>query len=105
MLFFLNVRVNQPTDMPIERLYHIWYQEAQAAIGAAEAGVVKGIWKVAGKRQVLVIVDVPSHDDLDRALASLPIFRAMGGSLDMEILPLRPYENFAEDLAKEVGQA
>ena len=28
----------------------------------------------------------------------------MGGSVDMEILPLRPHENFAHDLAEEVGR-
>ena len=105
MLFFLNVKINQPTDMPIERFYEIWDQEAQAALGAKEAGVVKGIWKVVARRQVLLVIDVPSHDDLDRAIASLPIFRAMGGSMDVEILPIRPYESFAEDLAKEAGRA
>lgn len=105
MLFFFDARVSQPTDMPIERLNQIWDQEAQAAMGAMEQGLIKGLWKVAGKRQVIGIVDVPSHDDLDRAIASLPIMRAMGGSVDIEWLPIRPYENFAEDLAKEVGRA
>ncbi|MFQ5880300.1 MAG: muconolactone Delta-isomerase [Dehalococcoidia bacterium] len=99
MLFLLRAEVKQPTDMPIRKFYEIWDREAQHALGAVRAGAIKALYKVAGRRIVIAIVDVPSHDALDQAIAGLPMTQEMGWGLEMvEILPLRPYENFAQDL-------
>ena len=103
MLFFANVKISQPHDMSIERLYELWNQEAEVTANEISSGYIKDVWKVAGKRQVIAILDVESHDQLDQAIESVPIVRAMGGSIDIEILPIRPYDNWAQDLAKEVG--
>ena len=80
----------------------MWRQESEAALAALKAGAIKGIWKVAGRPEVIAILDLPTADDLDQAIHSLPIWK-LGYShfaRDVEIVPLRPYENWAEDLKK-----
>jgi len=59
---------------------------------------VTHLWKVAGQRVVLAIVDLPTAEDLDRALGSLPIIREMGAGVRTEALPIYDYRTFAQDL-------
>src|SRR5689334_25196333 len=99
MLFMIRFDVHQPTDMTAKELVTIWNEEAKAALGAVEAGVVKGIWKVAGQRTVFLVAEFGSHRELDQALAGLPIIQQMGGAVDTEALAVYPYAEFAEDLA------
>ena len=99
MQFMVRFDVHQPVDMSMDELVNIWNEEAKAAMGAVEAGVVKGIWKVAGQRTVFLLAEFPSHRELDQALAGLPIMQEMGGAVDTEALAVYPYSEFAEDLA------
>lgn len=66
------------------------------------AGKVVGLYKVSGQRRVLGILDVESHDELDRILmAGLP----MAHNLTMaEVLPVREYTAFAEDVKRRWQQ-
>ncbi len=98
MLFFVRFDVTQPANVTNQDLVAIWRREAEAAIGAMDAGAVPHLWKVAGQRVVLGVVDVPSAEDLDRALAGLPIIREMGAGMKTEALPIFDYRTFAEDL-------
>ncbi len=100
MLLMFKARINKPADMSNKDFYTVWRKEAEAALGAKEAGVIQGIWKVAGKPEVLVVMDVESGDMLDQAINGLPIWELGYAHIvsDVEILPLRPYENWAEDL-------
>lgn len=100
MLFMLKAYISKPANVSNKEFYGVWVQEAEAALGAVKAGAIKGIWKVAGRPEVIAVLDVPSADDLDHAMHQLPIWR-LGYShiaTDLEIIPLRPYENWAEDL-------
>ena len=98
MLFFVRFDVTQPADVSNEDLVAIWKREAVAAIGAMDAGAVPHLWKVAGQRVVLAIVDLPTAEDLDRALGSLPIIREMGPGMKTEAWPIYDYRTFAADL-------
>jgi muconolactone delta-isomerase len=102
MLFFVRFDVTQPEQVSNDDLVAIWRREAEAALGAKEAGAVVHLWKVAGQRVVLAVVDFPSAEDLDRALASLPIIRELGPGVRTEALPIYDYETFAEDLIQGV---
>ena len=95
--FFFKVRIN-PRELNLEQLWDIWEKEAEAAMGAIRAGKIKALYKVAGQRYVIGIIDVASHDELDKIMmAALP----MAHYLDFEeILPVRPYPNFAADLKR-----
>jgi hypothetical protein len=46
----------------------VWLREAEGAVAAYKAGVIKGIWKVAGKPKVVAILDVVSADALESAV-------------------------------------
>jgi muconolactone delta-isomerase len=98
MLFFVRFDIHQPEDMSNRELVEIWDREADAALGAMEAGAVKHLWKVSGQRVVLGVLDMPDAETVDRALAGLPIITEMGGSVDTEVLPIYDYATFASDL-------
>ena len=98
MLFFVRFDVTQPATVTNPDLVEIWKREAEAALGAVEAGAVKHLWKVSGQRVVLAVVDLPTAEDLDRALGGLPIIREMGAGVKTEALPIYDYKTFAEDL-------
>ncbi|HUR85270.1 MAG TPA: muconolactone Delta-isomerase family protein [Solirubrobacteraceae bacterium] len=98
MLFFVRFDVTQPANVSNEDLVATWKREAEAAIGAIDAGAVPHLWKVAGQRIVLAIVDLPTAEDLDRALAGLPIIREMGPGVKTTAWPIYDYRTFADDL-------
>ncbi len=102
MLFMLKATINKPANVSNKEFYSVWRQESEAALGAVKAGAIKGIWKVAGKPVVLAILDLPSADDVDHAINELPIWKLGYSHIvgDLEIVPLRPYESWAEDLKK-----
>ena len=102
MLFMLKATLCKPAGTPNKEFYTVWRQESEAALAAVKAGAIKAIWKVAGKPVVLAVLDLPTVDDLDHAINELPIWK-LGYShivTDLEITPLRPYENWADDLKK-----
>jgi muconolactone delta-isomerase len=98
MLFFVRFDISQPATLANADLVETWKREAAAALGAMEAGVVRHLWKVAGERVVLAVIDLPSAEDLDRALGSLPIVREMGGGVRTTAKPIYDYRTFAQDL-------
>lgn len=53
-------------------------------------------------RRVIAIVDVDSPDVLDRILLDLPIMQQNGQHVEVEVTPLRRYEDFAEDVKVRV---
>jgi muconolactone delta-isomerase len=59
---------------------------------------VVDLWKCVGTRRVLVIVDVPTPDTLDQILLDLPIMKKNGQKVQIEVTPLRKYEDFAADI-------
>ena len=71
MLFFVRFDVTQPANVSNEDLIGIWMREAEAAIGAMDAGAVPHLWKVAGQRVVLGVIDLPTAEDLDGLLERL----------------------------------
>ena len=73
-------------------------REAEAAVGAMDAGAVPHLWQVAGQRLVIGVVEVPSAEDLDRALGGLPIIREMGHGVRTVAFPIYDYRTFADDL-------
>ncbi len=98
MLYLLDFQVEYPVAMTQKELFTIWAKEADAALGAKKDGVVVDIWKCVGSRRVVAVVDVDSPDTLDRILMDLPIMKEHGQHVQVEVTPLRRYEDFAEDV-------
>jgi muconolactone D-isomerase len=101
VLVFVDVRVD-PKELSQDELWEAWEEEANAALAAKEAGTVVGLYKVCGQRRVLALLDVESHDELDRIwMADLPMARHL--ELE-EVLPVRAYEAFADDVKRRWQQ-
>jgi muconolactone delta-isomerase len=100
MLFHLDFRVEYGATWNQKDLFAIWAREAVSALGAKDAGVIVDLWKVAGERRVIAIVDLPDHDAVDEALFTLPIMVEMGQFVDIKVSPLRRYEDFAATVNK-----
>lgn len=95
MLFFVKVRVDH-TRISEDELWDLWEQEAEAALGAKAAGRIVSLYKVVGQRRVVMVVDVESHDELDRlAMGAMPMRHIFECE---EVLPVRDYGSFAEDV-------
>ena len=82
--------------------FSIWAREAEAALGAKKAGVVVDIWKCAGTRRVIAVANVDSLDTLDQILLDLPIMKAHGQHVQIDVTPLRRFEDFATDVKKRL---
>ncbi|SNZ19276.1 muconolactone Delta-isomerase [Cohaesibacter gelatinilyticus] len=104
MLYQLNFNVEYDATMQQQGLLGVWAEEADAALGAKSAGVVKDLWKIVGERKVTAIVDVESPDALDQILFDLPIMQRMGHHVNVEVKSLRRYEDFAADVKERLGR-
>jgi muconolactone delta-isomerase len=102
MQFFVRFDVHQPEDMSNREFVEMWDREADAAIGAMEAGAVSHLWKVAGQRVVFGVLELPDAESVDRALAGLPIIKEIGATVDTEVLPIYDYTAFAADMKEEL---
>lgn len=102
MLYFLDFRVEYPASMSQKDLYAIWAREADAAIGAKQAGAVVDLWKCVGQRRVVAVVNIDSPDVLDQILMDLPIMKEHGQHVHIDVVPLRRYEDFAADVKKRI---
>ena len=95
----IHAKLHKPDRMSNQEFFSVWKQEAAAALEAVKAGVIKHIWKVPGKYDVLVVVAVESVDQMDEIMHSLPIWKlGYDYIIDMEWTLLRPYEHWAKQL-------
>lgn len=105
MLFHLDFHVEYGADMTQADLFSTWTREAEAALGAKQAGVIVDLWKCVGERRVIAVVDVESHDMLDEILLTLPIMVEIGQHVDVKVTALRRYEDFASTVNRLLSSA
>ena len=100
MLFMTRVKLAKPEGMANKEFYEVWLQEAEATVAAMKAGMLKGVYKVPGRYEVIVLLEVDSADTIDHLVHSMPLWKLGYSHLvtDLEWTALRPYENWAEDL-------
>ena len=99
MLFYVQMRWSyEHYGMKLDDVWEIEEIEAQHAQETIDSGKVIGIYKVAGQKRVIAIVNIETAEDLDRdVFGRLP----MRDYLEFEaIWPLRDYAGFAEDVKK-----
>lgn len=102
MLFHLEFTVGYGAAMSQQDLFRIWAEEAKAALGAKEAGVVVDLWKAAGMRKVFAVLNVDSADVIDQISFDLPIMKEMGQHVDIKVTAVRRYEDFASDVGSRL---
>ena len=97
MLFYLQMRWNIEGRATLEE---VWDMEANEAEVGAKVFKIVAIFKVAGQKRVIGIVEAESAEALDRAIFSLP----MREYLDFEaIWPLRTFSGYLEDCQTHFG--
>jgi muconolactone delta-isomerase len=103
MLYHVDFRIEYPASMSQKDFFSIWFREAEAALGAKKAGVIVDLWKCVGSRRVMVVVNVDSPDMLDQIALDLPIMKEHGQHVQIDVTPLRRFEDFATDVKKRLG--
>ncbi|MEM6676875.1 MAG: muconolactone Delta-isomerase family protein [Pseudomonadota bacterium] len=103
MLYHLSFTVEYGDAQSQQDLFTVWAQEADAALGAKDAGVVVDLWKVVGERRVFAVVNVDGPDTLDAILFDLPIMKLHGQHVQVDVKSVRRYEDFAADVKKRLG--
>lgn len=101
MLFLFQARLAKPADMSNTEFYGLWAREADAVMAAlGSGGAIKSAYKIAGEPRVVAVMEFESHDQMDRLLQQLPIWRGGFSHLieDLTWTPLRAYENWHADL-------
>jgi len=100
MEIMLHVKLVKPESASNKEFFEVWQQESDAVLAAVKAGAIKNVWKVAGKYEVMAVLEVENADQMDEALHSLPVWRNGYAHIVPEITwtPLRSYENWAEQL-------
>jgi muconolactone D-isomerase len=102
MLYLADFHIEYPASMSQKDFFSIWARETEAALGAKKAGVVIDIWKCVGSRRVVAVAKVDSPDTLDKILLDLPIMKELGQYVQIDVTPLRRYEDFATDVKKRL---
>ncbi len=104
MLFLVWFRVEQPETMSQKQIYEVWVRESREAPKVIKKESVLGLYKVAGKQEVLALIDFESHQALDRALSQLTLLKEIGHSLKIEIVPLYPHSEFIQYAEKALQE-
>ncbi|WP_100402891.1 muconolactone Delta-isomerase family protein [Bacillus sp. FJAT-42315] len=95
MLFFIRASVHQK-ELSNEELWALWEKEITVARKAMEHKKIISAYKIAGRKEVILIYRADSHDELDRVFtAQLPLANYL---TIQEMTPIRPYLEFAEDV-------
>lgn len=100
MEMLIHAKIRKPDRMSNQEFFGVWKQEATAALEAVKAGIIKNIWKVAGRYEVFLVMEMNSTDQMDEVLHSLPIWKLGYDYIvsSMEWIPLRSYEHWAKQL-------
>jgi muconolactone D-isomerase len=102
MMFFFSVRFDH-SGVPFDELWDEWEKEVDAAQTALEAGKIKNFYTVSGQRRVVGVLDVDSHE----GARPYPDGRAPKWAHMLnfeEIVPIREYSDFADDVRKRWQQ-
>ncbi len=99
MELMLHARLRKPDRMSNQEFFGAWKQESAAVLAGVEAGLIKSVWKVPGRYEVIAIVQVESVDQIDPLTHSLPLFKLGYDYLcDFEWTLLGSYADWAKSL-------
>jgi muconolactone delta-isomerase len=103
MLYHVDFHIEYPASMSQKDFFSICFREAEAALGAKKAGVIVDLRKCVGSRRVMVVVNVDSPDMLNQIALDLPIMKEHGQHVQIDVTPLRRFEDFVTDVKKRLG--
>lgn len=74
MEFLVRFEINQPESMSNDERERLRGIERARAMELREQGILKRLWRVPGRREVIGLWEAPDATALHDALASLPMF-------------------------------
>ena len=74
MEFLARIEQHIPPDMDADQLAAVKAREKVRGQELADAGTMRRIWRLPGRRAVMVLYDVDSADELHEVISSLPLF-------------------------------
>lgn len=92
MEFLVEIDVNLPPDFDAGKADELRKAEAARGVELYEAGTIRRVWRVPGRRAAVAIWEAPDATALHLALSSLPLFPW----LDIQVRPLA--RHYIEDL-------
>lgn len=96
MELLLHARLRKPDGMSNQEFFGAWKQESAAVLAGVKAGVIKSVWKVPGRYEVIAIVEVESVEQIDPVTHSLPLFKlGLDYLCDFQWTMLGSYEAWA----------
>ena len=100
MLFLLHAKLAKPATMSDKEFYGVWQKETEVASAALKAGLINALYKVAGRTEVVAIVEAKTADDIDALLHGMPIWKLGFSHLvhEVNLTPLREYASWTEEL-------
>ena len=103
MQYLLHAKIKKPRELSNDEFFGVWQRESVAGRAIEAQGVP--IFKVAGKYEVIVIVDVDGPGELDEAIHGLPIWaEGYQDMVDIDAIPLGSYGEWGEQLDRLTGQ-
>jgi muconolactone D-isomerase len=93
--FLVNIEVGWPADGDPDELARITAAERVRGRELGEAGTIKRMWRVPGRRANWGIWEAEDATALHAAISSLPLFPY----LDVEVIPLAAHPNDPEHVA------
>ena len=96
MLFLVWFKLELSERMSQKQAFEAWVRESKEAPKVIPRERVKGLYKVAGRQELVALLDFDSHQALDEALSQLTLQREAGHSLKIEVVPLYPHGDFVQ---------
>lgn len=84
------VIANVGAGAPMEMIDLLTQPEARRVWDLYVGGVLRSVWYRADKPGAVLLLEAPNEQDARDAVASLPMVEA--GLLDVELVPLTPYD-------------
>jgi muconolactone D-isomerase len=88
--FLVSIDVRTPHDIDPEKLAVLQAAEAVRARQLVEAGSLRRIWRIPGRRSNISLYEAADATELHVALSSLPLFPYM--EIEVQALAIHPVE-------------
>ena len=74
MEFLVRLEQDIPPDIDPDLIASVKAAEKVRATELAEAGIMRRLWRLPGRRAVMALYEVDGPDELHEAISSLPLF-------------------------------
>jgi muconolactone delta-isomerase len=85
MLFLIKAEAKPPFTIPLEELRETQLKQMEIFLSLKKSGKILFLAHIVGRRGIALVIDVDSHDELDKIILSWPMFIHVQ---EVEMIPL-----------------